>query len=77
MLGLVVLLVFRWINPTQTSAIIAERHGLPMATGTWILPVVAGFGLYLCDGDLRKKSDLGFPDNHLPDYHPCAIYQVR
>lgn len=50
MFGAVVLLAFLWINPTQASAVIAERHGLPGTTGPWILPVVAGLGLLIAWG---------------------------
>lgn len=48
--GAIVLLVFLFINPAQTSSNIAERHGLPASTGNWILPVVAGLGLLIAYG---------------------------
>lgn len=48
--GALVLLVLLFVNPAQTSSIIAERHGLPVSTGNWILPVVAGLALIIAYG---------------------------
>lgn len=48
--GAIVLLAFLFINPAEPSSMIAERHGLPASTGTWILLVVAGLGLLIAYG---------------------------
>ncbi|MGE5223893.1 MAG: hypothetical protein ACM3PY_15755 [Omnitrophica WOR_2 bacterium] len=48
--GAIVLLAFLFINPAQTSSIIAQRHGLPASTGSWILPIIAGLALLIAYG---------------------------
>lgn len=58
-LGAIVLLVFLVINPTQSSSIIAELHGLPASTGNWILPVIACLALMIAFG-LYSHSKWGF-----------------
>ena len=50
MFGAVVLLILLFANPTQTSRAIAEVHGLPASTGSWILPLIAGLGLLIAYG---------------------------
>jgi len=57
--GALVLLAFLFINPAQASSQIAERHGLPAATGSWILLVVAGLGLFIAFG-LISRSRWGY-----------------
>lgn len=57
--GAIVLLVFLFINPAQTSSIIAERHGLPASTGNWILPVIACLALMIAFG-LYSLSKWGY-----------------
>ena len=48
--GAIVLLVMLAIDPTQTSSLIAERHGLPASTGSWILIIVSAFALVMAWG---------------------------
>jgi hypothetical protein len=48
--GAIILLIFLFINPLQVSSIIAERHGLPSTTGSWILLFVAGLALIIAWG---------------------------
>ncbi len=57
--GAILLLALLFINPEQTSAAIAERHGLPASTRSWILPAVAGLGLLIAYG-LLSLSRWGF-----------------
>ena len=58
-LGAIVLVVLRFTNPEQAAVVIAERHGLPASTGSWILPMVAGIGLLIAFG-LLSLSRWGF-----------------
>lgn len=48
--GAMILLIFLFINPTQVSSSIAERHGLPVTTDSWILLFVAGLALIIAWG---------------------------
>lgn len=48
--GAVVLLILLFANPIQTSSVIAGVHGLPLSTGNWILPVIAGLALLMAYG---------------------------
>ncbi len=48
--GALILLAFLLINPGQASSMIAERHGLPTTTGSWILLVVAALGMVIAFG---------------------------
>ena len=48
--GAVVLLISLFANPVQTSSVIAGAHGLPLSTGYWILPVIAGLALLIAYG---------------------------
>ncbi len=57
--GAFFLLVSLLINPAQAAAAIAVRHGLQASTGSWILPVIAGFGLLIAYG-LLSLSRWGF-----------------
>lgn len=57
--GAAFLLVLYFINPELTASAIAERHGLPGSTGSWILPVIAGIGLIIAYG-LLSLSRWGF-----------------
>jgi len=57
--GALVLMVFLFTNPAQASSAIAERHGLPISTGNWILPVIAGLGMLIAYG-LISLSKWGY-----------------
>lgn len=57
--GAIVLLVFLVLNPAQTSSFIAVRHGLPVSTGNWILPVMACLALMIAFG-LNSLSKWGY-----------------
>lgn len=57
--GAAVLLIFWIVNPEPAARTIAIRHGLPAATGSWILPIVAGIGLLMAFG-LVSLSRWGF-----------------
>jgi hypothetical protein len=48
--GSMVLLILLFANPVQTSRVIAGVHGLPLSTGNWILPVIAGLALLMAYG---------------------------
>jgi hypothetical protein len=48
--GAVVLLILLFANPVQTSSVIAGVHGLPLATGYWILPLIAVLALLIAYG---------------------------
>ncbi len=48
--GAVVLLIMLFANPIQTSSVIARVHGLPLSTGYWILPFIAGLALLIAYG---------------------------
>ncbi len=58
-LGAIFLLVLFFIDPEPAAAAIAERHGLPGSTGSWILPAIAGLGLLIAYG-LFSLSRWGF-----------------
>ncbi len=57
--GATILLIFWIVNPEPVARAIAIRHGLPAATGSWILPVVAAIGL-LVAFSLLSLSRWGF-----------------
>lgn len=57
--GAAFLMVFYFINPEQAASAVAEYHGLPGSTGSWILPVTAGIGLVIASG-LLSRSRWGF-----------------
>jgi hypothetical protein len=57
--GAIMLLAFLFINPTQISSMIADRHGLPTFTGPWILPAVACLALMIAYG-LYSLSKWGY-----------------
>ena len=57
--GAIVLLFGLFINPTERSQVIAERHGLLPSSGIAILPVVAALGLVMAYG-LYSLSRWGF-----------------
>jgi hypothetical protein len=57
--GAIVLLFGLFINPTEVSRVIAERHGLLPIFGIAILPVVAALGLVIAYG-LYSLSRWGF-----------------
>jgi hypothetical protein len=57
--GAFVLLFGLFINPTEVSQVIAERHGLLPIFGIAILPVVAALGLVIAYG-LYSLSRWGF-----------------
>lgn len=48
--GAVVLLVFLFVDPAQTSSVIGRVHGLPVSIGNWILPLIAVLGLVIAYG---------------------------
>ncbi len=48
--GAIVLLFGLFINPTEVSRVIAERHGLLPIFGIAILPIVAALGLVIAYG---------------------------
>lgn len=57
--GAIVLLFGLFINPTEVSRGIAERHGLLPIVGIAILPIVAALGLVIAYG-LYSLSRWGF-----------------
>ncbi len=57
--GAAVLLIFWIVNPEPAASAMAIRHGLPAATGSWILAVVAAIGLLVAFG-LLSLSRWGF-----------------
>ena len=57
--GAIVLLFGLFINPTEVSQVIAERHGLSPSSGIAILPIVAALGLVIAYG-LYSLSRWGF-----------------
>ncbi len=57
--GAIVLLFSLFINPTEVSRVIAERHGLLPGFGVAILPIVAALGLVIAYG-LYSLSRWGF-----------------
>ena len=57
--GAIVLLISLFINPTEVSRIIAERHGLLPGFGTLIIPIVAALGLIMAYS-LYSLSRWGF-----------------
>ena len=57
--GAMVLLTLLFANPVQTSRVIAGVHGLPLSTGYWILPVIAGIALLIAYG-LLSLSQWGY-----------------
>lgn len=48
--GAVVLLMFLFVDPVQTSSVISKVHGLPVPAGNWILPSIAVLGLLIAYG---------------------------
>lgn len=48
--GAVVLLMFLFVDPVQTSSVISKVYGLPVPAGNWILPSIAVLGLLIAYG---------------------------
>ena len=57
--GAIMLLISLFINPTEVSRIIAERHSLLPVFGVAIIPIVAALGLIMAYG-LYSLSRWGF-----------------